>query len=181
MWKLLVKESGLNFNYMKIPIVNEQDEIIGYKDRKDRNTIEITRITNLWLWNEKGEALLAQRAFSKAINPGLWGPAVAGTVEEGETYESNIIKEAEEEIGLKNLKPILGPKLRRTTKHAYFTEWFSAVIDSSYPLVKQDSEVESLKWFSKDEFFITFERNPNIFIPSLKDSAEYFFNHATKS
>ncbi|MBP9748348.1 MAG: NUDIX domain-containing protein [Candidatus Pacebacteria bacterium] len=166
---------------MKIPIVNEQDEIIGYKDRKDRNTVDITRITGLWLWNEKGETLLAQRAFSKSINPGLWGPAAAGTVEEGETYESNIIKEAEEEIGLKNLKPILGPKLRRTTKHAYFAQWFSATIDSSYPLVKQDSEVESLKWVSKDEFFKIFEDNPEMFIPSLKDSAIYFFEHANKS
>ena len=53
---------------MRIPIVNEQDEIIGYKDRKDRNIIDITRITGLWLWNEKGEVLLAQRAFSKKLH-----------------------------------------------------------------------------------------------------------------
>src|SRR3989338_2507367 len=131
---------------MRITIVNEQDEIIGYKDRKNRNTVDITRITALWLWNEKGEALLAQRAFSKSINPGLWGPAVAGTVEEGETYASNIVKEAEEEIGLKNLRPVLDQKLRRTTKHAYFAQWFVATISSDYPLVKQDSEVEAIKW-----------------------------------
>lgn len=166
---------------MKIPIVNEQDEIIGYKDRKDRNTIDITRITGLWLWNEKGEVLLAQRAFSKSINPGLWGPAVAGTVEEGETYESNIIKEAEEEIELYGLKPVLGPKLRRTTKHAYFVQWFTATINSDYPLVKQDSEVESIKWFSKEELMKALDETPEIFLGSLKDSALYFFNHATKN
>lgn len=166
---------------MKIPIVNEQDEIIGYKDRKDRNTVDITRITALWLWNEKGEALLAQRAFSKSINPGLWGPAVAGTVEEGETYESNIIKEAEEEIGLKNLKPVLDQKLRRTTQHAYFVQWFTATIDSNYPLVKQDSEVEAFKWFSKDELMNLLETKPEIFLYSLKETVEYFFNDAFKS
>lgn len=166
---------------MKIPIVNEQDEIIGYKDRKDRNTVEITRITALWLWNEKGEALLAQRAFSKSINPGLWGPAVAGTLEEGETYESNIIKEAEEEIGLKNLKPVLDQKLRRTTQHAYFVQWFTATIDSNYPLVKQDSEVEAFKWFSKNELMNLLEAKPEIFLFSLKETAEYFFNNAIQS
>ena len=138
---------------MKIPIVNEQDEIIGYKDRKDRNKIDITRIIALWLWNEKGEVLLAQRALEKKSNPGFWGPAVSGTVEEGETYESNIIKEAEEEIGLRNLKPILGPKLRRITNHSYFGQWFIATINSSYPLVKQDSEVDAIKWFTKEELF----------------------------
>ncbi len=174
------KEKGYN-NKMKIPIVNEQDEIIGYKDRKDRNTTDITRITGLWLWNEKREVLLAQRGFDKSINPGLWGPAVAGTVEEGETYESNIIKEAEEEIGLKNLKPVLGPKLRRTTKHAYFAQWFTVTINSDYPLIKQDSEVESIKWFSWDEIFKAFDETPGVFLPSLKESAEYFFKHEPKS
>lgn len=165
----------------RIPVVNEQDEIIGYKDRKDRNTVDITRITALWLTNEKGEVLLAQRAFTKSINPGLWGPAVAGTVEEGETYESNIIKEAEEEIGLKNLKPNLGPKLRRTTAHAYFGQWFTAVIDSGYPLVRQESEVEAFKWFSKEELMNLLEAKPEIFLYSLKETAEYFFDHATQS
>ena len=166
---------------MRIPIVNEQDEIIGYKDKKDRNKTEITRITGLWLWNERGEVLLAQRAFDKKIHPGMWGPAVAGTVEEGETYESNIIKEAEEEIGLKDLKPKLGPKLRRNTAHSYFAQWFVCTINSDYPLVKQDSEVEAIKWFNKEELFKALEKKPEIFLFSMKESAEYYFNNENKS
>ncbi len=161
---------------MKIPIVNEQDEIIGYKDRKDRNKADITRITALWLWNEKGEVLLAQRALSKKLDPGKWGPSVAGTVEEEETYESNIIKEAKEEIGLKDLKPILSRKLRRTTSHAYFSQWYTAAINSNYPLIKQDSEVEAIKWFTKKELLKTLEERPEIFLPSIKEIAMYYFN-----
>lgn len=34
---------------MKIPIVNEQDEIIGYKDRKDRNADDIIRVSGFGL------------------------------------------------------------------------------------------------------------------------------------
>ena len=41
-----------------------------------------------------------QTAFDKKYDPGKWGPSAAGTVEEGETYQSNIIKELQEEIGL---------------------------------------------------------------------------------
>src|SRR3989338_3993719 len=114
---------------MRIPIVNEQDEIIGYKDRKDRNKVDIARITGLWLWNEKGEALLAQRSFNKKMHPGMWGPAVAGTVEEGETYESNIIKESEEEIGLTNIQLVSGARLRKRTNYNYFVQQFSIVLD----------------------------------------------------
>jgi len=166
---------------MRIPIVNEQDEIIEYKDAKDRDPKEITRITALWLWNEKGEVLLAQRAFTKKQYAGKWGPAVAGSVEEGETYESNIIKEAEEEIGLKNLKPQTDRKLRRTAGHAYFGQWFTATIPSDYMLTKQDSEVEAIKWFTKEELFRTMEDKPEIFLHSLKETAEYYFNHDSKS
>ena len=75
---------------MKIPIVNEQDEILGYKDRDGKNREDISRITALWLTDFDGNVLLAQRAFNKKRSPGLWGPAVAGTVEEGETYEEKI-------------------------------------------------------------------------------------------
>src|SRR3989338_4963070 len=99
---------------MKIPIVDENDEIIEYKDEKDRKPEDICRVAGLWVTAPNGDILLAQRAFVKKRSPGVWGPAVAGTVEEGETYEQNIIKEAEEEIGLKNLKPIFGPKIRRS-------------------------------------------------------------------
>lgn len=158
---------------MRVPIVNEQDEIIGYKERNDRDKNDIIRITGLWLWNEKGEALLAQRAFNKSIHPGLWGPAVAGTVEEGETYESNIIKEAEEEIGLKDLKPVIAKKIRLPNK---FAQWFIATINNDYPFVKQDDEVESIKWFSRDELFKQINDKPEMFIPSLKESALYFFS-----
>lgn len=166
---------------MRIPIVNEQDEIIECKDRGDRRPGEITRIAVLWLWNEKGEALLAQRAFSKKNQPGLWGPAVAGSVEEGETYESNIIKEAAEEIGLKNLRPILSQKLRRNTSHSYFAQWFVATIHGDYPLVKQESEVEAIKWFSREELFKALEETPDIFLPSLKESAQYYFNNENQN
>ena len=159
---------------MKIPIVNEQDEIIGYKDRKNRNPKDICRITGLWLTDYEGNILLAQRAFTKKLSPGLWGPAVAGTVEKGETYESNIIKEAEEEIGLKKLKPILGPKIRRSTNHEAFIQWFTAVVDYNYPFVKRDDEVEAIRWFTKNEVLKLLEEKPEMFLINFIQYKDYF-------
>lgn len=161
---------------MRIPIVNEQDEIIGYKNNKDRNSEDICRIAGLWLTDNEGNILLAQRAFTKRFSPGLWGPAVAGTVEEGETYESNIIKEAEEEIGLTGFEFILGPKDKRSSSHKYFIQWFTIVVDHNYPFKKQDTEVEEIKWFSRKEISELLEKNPNVFAPSFKESFNYFSN-----
>jgi len=161
---------------MRIPIVNEQDEIIKYIDVSERQKGDIGRVAGLWVTNEKGEILLAQRSFNKIKDPGKWGPAVAGTVEEGETYEQNIIKEAEEEIGLKNLKPKIECKNRRSTSHEYFGQWFSVIVDSNYHFAKQDTEVEQIKWFTKDEILKLYRENPDFFIPTFGSDIEYFLN-----
>lgn len=166
---------------MRIPIVNEQDEIIGYEDRNNANPRNITRVSGLWLTDRDGNILLAQRAFSKKNNPGLWGPAVAGTLEEGETYESSIIKEAEEEIGLIGLKPVPGPKIRRSTSHEYFTQWFTAVVDHDYPFKKQDEEVEEVRWFSKDELIKLIEEKPESFSKNFKSNLNHFSSNENKS
>lgn len=136
---------------MKIVIVNEKDEEIGLKER---NTLDygrdIYRVSGLWIINGKGQALLARRAFNKKHNPGEWGPAVAGTVEAGESYESNILKEAEEEIGLKGIKFVKGIKKRIHGKHNYFVQWYILKTDKSVEEFKIDkNEVVEVGWFSK--------------------------------
>jgi isopentenyldiphosphate isomerase len=159
---------------MRIPIVNEQDEIIGYKERSDLNSQDINRVSALWLSDNEGNTLLAQRSLKMKNSPGKWGPAVAGTVEKGETYESNIIKEAKEEIGLNNLKPILGPKIRRSTSHEYFVQWFTAIVENKYPFKKQYDEVEEIRWFSKQEILKLLNEKPEMFYDNFKKYTELF-------
>ncbi len=157
---------------MRIPIVNEQDEIIGYKERNDINTEkDLIRATGLWLTDKDGNILLAQRAFVKKHDPGLWGPAVAGTVEEGETYQSNIIKEAEEEIGLTGLIFNIGPKVRA---YNCIVQWFTAVVSRDYLFIKQDEEVEKIKWFLRDELEKLLEEKPEIFLKNFSKHTEIF-------
>lgn len=157
---------------MRLPIVNEQDEIIGYEARASGNPSNITRVSALWIKDKDGNVLLAQRAFVKKRNPGVWGPAVAGTVEEGETYESNIIKESEEEIGLVNFTPILGPKKRVSSGHEYFCQWFTVIVENSYPFKKQDEEVEEVRWFTREEIEKFLSEKPEMFTSNFK----HYFN-----
>ena len=161
---------------MKIPIVNEKDEIIGYKEREKLDSEDICRASSLWITDKNGDILLVQRAFSKKTNPGMWGPAVSGIVEEDETYESNIIKEAEEEIGLLGLKSVLGPKHRVSSSHEYFCQWYTAIVDRNYPFIKQDEEVEEIRWFTKDEILKFVEEKPRMFSDNFKNTLEFFQN-----
>jgi 8-oxo-dGTP pyrophosphatase MutT (NUDIX family) len=83
-----------------IPIVDLNDEIIGYKARSEIAHDDIYRISWCRIRDQKGAILLAQRARTKKRNPGKRWPAAAGTVEQWETYLENIIKEIWEEIGI---------------------------------------------------------------------------------
>src|ERR1700761_7819266 len=99
-----------------IQIVDENDTLIGHKPRDQVSaTTDYYRIACLWLENSKGEVLLAQRKWTKKNDPGTWGPAAAGTVDQGETYEQNMYKEAQEEIGVSGVTFTPVTKFRRTS------------------------------------------------------------------
>lgn len=156
---------------MNLPIVDENDIEIGLKERDELTKDDIYRVSALWVSNSKGEHLLSQRALTKRKNPGKWGPAVAGTVEEGETYESNIVKEIEEEIGitlpLEQLRK--GPKTRRVTPiDSYFVQWYYAVVDKeldefTYP----EDEVMGLKWITEGELRSAVAEGSGNILPSV--------------
>mgnify|MGYP001608492395 CR=1 FL=1 len=159
----------------KIPIVDEGDNIIGYKDRDSVKKEDIYRVSALWITNSNGEILLAQRAFTKSHNPGKWGPSVAGTVEEGEDYKDNIVKEAEEEIGLKNIKPLTGPKIRRSGEYNYFGQWYLLEINKPIDeFIIDRREVESIKWFLKKDLLKEIENHPDKFLENMKQLVELF-------
>lgn len=154
----------------RIPIVDENDIEIGFKERSEVELSDIYRVSALWLTNSKGEILLAQRALSKKHGPGKWGPAVAGTVDEGETYERNILKETEEEIGLV-LSPQeirLGPKVKIQGNHLHFCQWYYAKSDKDLAdFILQEDEVIDARWFSPEELKLLTEKSPEIFSRSI--------------
>lgn len=160
----------------KIIIVDKNDNMIASKEREILEAKDIWRVSALWLTNSKGQILMARRALNKIHNPGKWGPAAAGTVEEGETYDFNIIKEAEEEIGLKNLELKKGSKTKNSTgKYEYFCQWFTAKIDKPIEEFKiQKSEVAEVRWFSKEELRKKLRENPGEFIYSVNQWIDLF-------
>jgi len=160
-----------------IVVVDEEDKIIGHKPRDavDREGLRY-RVSALWIKNSKGESLLARRAYSKSHDPGKWGPAVAGTVNEGESYEENIIKEAEEELGLKQITVKKGPKTKTNEKHRHFTQWHTYKIDKPAEEFKiQKEEVAEVKWFSKKELETQLKNNQEAFLKKMSKYVELFY------
>lgn len=159
----------------KIIIVDENDKIIGSKNKGTLDKEDIYRVSALWIINSNGQILLARRHHTKSHHPRKWGPAVAGTVDEGETYEENIIKEAEEELGLKNIKPKIGPKTKTDNEYHHFTQWYILNVDFDITQFKiQEDEVEEIKWFSPEELKKQLQEHSEDFLPTMKKYFELF-------
>lgn len=154
---------------MKIQIVNAQDEVIGVKERTEVDySNDIYRVSALWLTNSKGQTLLARRALVKDKDPGKWGPAVAGTIDEGETYDDNIYKEAIEEIGLEGLNFTKTVKMHITHPRNYFCQWFTASTDrdaSSFTM--QADEVDALEWVDIEQLKQELSSTPDKYVPAM--------------
>lgn len=109
------------------------------------------RTTNVYILNRKGEILCHQRSLAKERFPGAWSTHFGGHLAQGENYESNALKEVEEELGVSNLRLVPW----RTTKHEeariWVREFMTVLHEDISNLNFQKSEIEQLKWFNIEE------------------------------
>jgi isopentenyldiphosphate isomerase len=161
---------------MQIPLVDEQDEIIGSKEHVELDYAKDTfRTASLWITSSNGDILLARRRINKKVDPGKWAEAVGGTVEGDDSYENTIIREAEEELGLKDIEISLGPKQFIDSSAKYFVQWYIVTVD--YPIdqfVIQEEEVEQIAWISKAQLRQELISNPSKYIPAMQDIVTLF-------
>ena len=159
---------------MEIPIVNLNDEIVTYKDRSEIDyDNDIFRTASLWITNSNGDVLLAQRKFDKKVDPGKWAEAVGGTVENNDSYFETIVREAEEELGLKDIEIKTGPKQFITTPCRYFVQWCVACIDKQISEFEiQKEEVEQIAWLSMNQLNDELRTNPDKYIEAMPKIVE---------
>jgi len=82
-------------------IVNERDEVIGQRTRKDVHRLGLLhRAVHVLVFNARGEVFLQKRSMSKDKCPGLWDSSASGHVDSGEAYDATAVRELREEIGL---------------------------------------------------------------------------------
>ncbi len=161
----------------EVAVVNEQDQVLGYKLRRDLLPTDRIRISAIWVTNKEGEILLAQRAFDRKTDPGCWGPAAEGVVEKTETFEENAHKELAEELGVKHVK------LTKLRKHCYDTnrghrricQWFSLEWNEpTSKLTLQTEEVAAAQWITKSDLLREIKNHPDQYVANAQMWDELF-------
>lgn len=89
------------------PIVNAEGEVIGSATRTEchAGTFILHPVVHLHIFNSKGDLYLQKRVMTKKIQPGKWDTAVGGHVDYGEKIEEALLREAREELGVRDFVP----------------------------------------------------------------------------
>lgn len=130
-------------------VVNELDEIIGYKSRYEchHDTSLIHRAIDVALFNKKGQLVLQKRSKQKDLYPGYYALSSTGHVSKGETYEQAALRELQEEMGVTGIiLTKITSFIVRSNEETEMTVLFRGVYDGSYTF--PSDEVESIHYFS---------------------------------
>lgn len=84
----------------KVILVNEQDEVLGVMEKIEvHEKALLHRAFSVFIFNDKHELLLQQRAFSKYHSGGLWTNTCCSHPRPGESTEAAAIRRLKEEMG----------------------------------------------------------------------------------
>lgn len=119
------------------------------KDRQHFNSAVF-----VMLRNDRGEYLLQERQNTSFMN-GYWDFSASGHLERGETLQECIVREAEEETGVRvNIDSL---KLVHISQHdvgnwPYLNFLFVSDDFEGEPVTNETDKVSGLKWFAPENF-----------------------------
>ncbi|GAB4167989.1 MAG: hypothetical protein Kow00108_00810 [Calditrichia bacterium] len=149
------------------PLVDAEGKIVGRAPRAlvHGNPDLLHPVVHLHVFNSKGELFLQKRSEKKAIQPGKWDTAVGGHVMVNETIEQALLRETQEEIGVKPDRII--PIMRYVWRSDVETELvfvFKWVNDG--PFILNPEEITEGKFWKKQK--IDKKLNSGIFSPNFE-------------
>ena len=165
----------------KVILVNEKDEQIGLMEKIEAHEKALLhRAFSVFVFNDKNELMIQQRAHSKYHSPDLWTNTCCSHQREG---ESNI------EAGKRRLQEEMGftTPLKETISFIYKAPFDNGLTEHEYdhiligyfegePDLNPD-EVAAWKWMSLEELKKDMVKNPDIYTEWFKIIFEKYYSH----
>ena len=100
--KSVRKNQKVSFDDELLILVNEQDEEIGYQDKKTCHQGRgiLHRAFSIFIFNDQGQLLMQQRSKQKFLWPLYWSNSCCSHPRKGEPLEVATVRRLAEELGL---------------------------------------------------------------------------------
>src|SRR5664279_3413535 len=130
-------------------VVNERDEPVGRATRREVHARELLhRSVHVLVFDSAGRLFLQKRSMAKDRDPGLWESSCSGHVDAGEDYDTAVVRELGEELGIYPQAP---PERWLRIKAQDQTGWEFCWIyrlQHNGPSVLHTEEIETREWLT---------------------------------
>jgi len=165
----------------QVILVNEKDEQIGLMPKQEAHEKAILhRAFSVFIFNDKNELMLQQRALNKYHSPGLWTNTCCSHQRDGESSLMAGKRRLEEEMGFTT-------ELNETTSFIYKAAFDNGLTEHEFdhllvgnyndePVINQD-EVASWKWMAVPAIEKDIVEHPDQYTEWFKIIFEKFQKH----
>jgi isopentenyl-diphosphate delta-isomerase len=151
----------------EVILVNERDEQVGTMEKMEAHIKgELHRAFSVFIFNEKNEMLLQQRALSKYHSAGLWTNACCSHPRPGESTESAATRRLQEELGFNtSITKIFDFKYNSSFNNGLIEHEFDHVFVGAFsgPLHPNPDEVQDYRYNTIEEISNSINSNPEVY------------------
>lgn len=169
----------------KVILVNENDEQIGLMPKMEAHKKALLhRAFSVFIFNDKNELMLQQRALSKYHSPGLWTNTCCSHQREGETNIEAGKRRLMEEMGfVVDLQDSISFIYKAPFDNGLTEHEYDHVLLGKYnekPTINPD-EVASWKWMPLEEVKADISLHPELYTAWFKVIFDKFYEHINVS
>ncbi|TRO65395.1 isopentenyl-diphosphate Delta-isomerase [Christiangramia sabulilitoris] len=165
----------------KVILVNEKDEQIGLMEKIEAHEKALLhRAFSVFVFNDKNELMIQQRALSKYHSPGLWTNTCCSHQREGETNIAAGKRRLQEEMGFTtDLKDTISFIYKAPFDNGLTEHEFDHILVGYFegtPDLNPD-EVAAWKWVDMEDLKKDMKRNPHIYTEWFKIIFDKYYSH----
>lgn len=165
----------------KVVLVNEKDEKIGLMPKMEAHEKALLhRAFSVFVFNDKNELMLQQRALHKYHTPGLWTNTCCSHQRDGESNIDAGKRRLQEEMGFTtDLKETISFIYKAPFDNGLTEHEFDHILVGKYneePNINPD-EVAAWKWMTLEDVKKDIKNNPAIYTEWFKIIFDKFYQH----